>query len=296
MVADSGTRLPVDERPRLQFAGLMAVPPGRCHYRLPDLWSLLLIDYRTRVTLGAEVFEAEPGTVLFVEPDVAKDYLNSTRGSHYVVHFRAPLPPVHSVRLRQAFDPGVLAGAVQDRIQTVVRAFPDQLDRAEIALWDLLHLLGDLAGVNAQEDVITELTRHIDAGLHTHLTVGDLVVGTGYSHGHLLELFRLRHGTSIVGYIRRRRMDQARHLLSTDMPVASIAAQIGIPDLQAFNKAIRQQFGYGPRELRRRLMATGLRTPPPRDPRRQIDREARRRAPSRPDGPPGLGPEASLGR
>lgn len=239
----------------------MAVRPGRWQYRLPDLWSLLVTGYHSRARLGSEQYVIRPGTVMFMEPGVPKDYRHSEHGAHHVIHFRAPVPDDDRPRLPRAFDPGPLGRTVRDRMERVVQSFPDRVDRAEVALWDLLHLLDELAGSPSEPDVIDVLTARIDANLHTRLVIGDLVADSGYSHGHLLELFRDRHGDSIVGYVRRRRMEHARHLLGTDMPIVGIAVQIGMPDIQAFNKAIRHTFGCGPRELRSRLA-----TPRPQPP------------------------------
>ena len=54
-------------------------------------------------------------------------------------------------------------------------------------------------------------------------------------------------------YLRRCRLDRALYLLTqSDVPIKEIACEIGIPDLHAFNKAIRRGFGLAPRELRAR--------------------------------------------
>ncbi|MFC7621593.1 helix-turn-helix domain-containing protein [Microlunatus sp. GCM10028923] len=253
MVANSDTPLPTGTRPRLAFAGLMAIRPGRHQYRLPDLWSLLQVNYPARAILNGHQVQLRPGTVMIMEPGVPKDYRHTRASSHYVAHFRCPAPPPDAPRVPMAFDPGDLAAGVRDRFAVVTRCFAEDRDRAEIALWDLLFLIGDAYRPAGPPDVIATLVERIEANLHTRLSVRDLVASTGYSHGHLLALFRQAQGDSIVGYIRRRRMQQAQQLLATDMPIAVIAGQLGMPDLQAFNKAVRQHFGCGPRELRARL-------------------------------------------
>ena len=46
-------------------------------------------------------------------------------------------------------------------------------------------------------------------------------------------------------------MKRAHHLLTAStLPIASIAATVGIPDLQAFNKACRRTLGAPPRAVR----------------------------------------------
>jgi AraC family transcriptional regulator len=78
-----------------------------------------------------------------------------------------------------------------------------------------------------------------------------VAAAAGVSHNHLTRLFGSHLGTTVVGYVRRRRLEEAEHLLrNSTMPVARIARMVGIPDLQAFNKACRREFGQAPRALR----------------------------------------------
>jgi transcriptional regulator GlxA family with amidase domain len=73
----------------------------------------------------------------------------------------------------------------------------------------------------------------------------------GLSHNHLTRLFTAQLESTVVGYIRDRRMRRAHHLLTAStLPIASIAATVGIPDLQAFNKACRRTLGAPPRSVR----------------------------------------------
>ncbi len=69
---------------------------------------------------------------------------------------------------------------------------------------------------------------------------------------HLNRLCRAAFGMPLAAHIRRLRLDRAVHLLAhTENPVTLIAALVGIPDLQHFNKLIRRHTGKAPRELRR---------------------------------------------
>lgn len=54
-----------------------------------------------------------------------------------------------------------------------------------------------------------------------------------------------------MAYIRRRRLERAHHLLrASTLSIPAVAAAVGIPDLQAFNKACRRELGAPPRVLR----------------------------------------------
>lgn len=100
---------------------------------------------------------------------------------------------------------------------------------------------------------LAKAVRLIEHGLHKPLFAPELARVTGVSQRHLLSLFKDLTGTTIVGYIRRRRAERAYHLLThTNRTIPSIAAECGLADLQLFNKTLRQFYGCGPRELRRR--------------------------------------------
>ncbi|MFI6148551.1 helix-turn-helix transcriptional regulator [Streptomyces sp. NPDC051109] len=91
----------------------------------------------------------------------------------------------------------------------------------------------------------------IEARLGKPLTVPDIAAAAGASHNHLTRLFRAATGETVVGCIRARRMERARHFLqATTLSVPAVAASVGIPDLQAFNKACRRALGAFPRSIR----------------------------------------------
>jgi transcriptional regulator GlxA family with amidase domain len=92
---------------------------------------------------------------------------------------------------------------------------------------------------------------YIEGNLARSLTVPSLAAVAGVSHNHLTRLFRAETGTTVVAYIRQRRMARARHLLvSSTLSIPAIAASVGIPDLQAFNKTCHRELGGAPRAVR----------------------------------------------
>jgi AraC-like DNA-binding protein len=67
----------------------------------------------------------------------------------------------------------------------------------------------------------------------------------------MTRLFHAAVGKTIVGYVQERRAERARHLLAyTDLPIKTVAAQVGIEDLSRFNKTIRRWCGAPPRRVR----------------------------------------------
>jgi len=99
----------------------------------------------------------------------------------------------------------------------------------------------------------------IEHRLHRPVFAPDLARATGVSQRRLLAYFKGLTGTTIVGYIRRRRAERAFHLLTnTNRSISSIAIECGLADLQLFNKTVRDFYGCGPRALRSRRQATSI--------------------------------------
>lgn len=93
---------------------------------------------------------------------------------------------------------------------------------------------------------------YIERNLSGRLRVTDIARCAAVSPSHLSRLFRASFGVSVSTYIREQRSSRAAHLLrDTTQSISSIAASVGMPDLQAFNKFCRSQLGRSPSQLRR---------------------------------------------
>ena len=65
-----------------------------------------------------------------------------------------------------------------------------------------------------------------------------------------------QYGCTAGDLIRKARMEKARQLLErTDLPVGTLAGQVGIPDYNYFTRLFREQTGETPTAYRRRLRA-----------------------------------------
>ncbi|MGH2354685.1 MAG: helix-turn-helix transcriptional regulator [Chloroflexota bacterium] len=65
---------------------------------------------------------------------------------------------------------------------------------------------------------------------------------------HVLLLFRRETGMAPVEYLHRYRLQRARELLErTTLPVAEIAAPVGLPDPYYFSRAFKRREGVSPR-------------------------------------------------
>jgi AraC family transcriptional activator of pyochelin receptor len=78
-------------------------------------------------------------------------------------------------------------------------------------------------------------------------TLFDLARTVGTSHTQLNRGFRKMHGTSVFGYLRKMRLEEARHLLEKGgMNVTEAAIAVGYNSISSFSRAFSTHFGSKP--------------------------------------------------
>jgi AraC-like DNA-binding protein len=223
-------------------------------FRLPDLWSLHLYSYVAELAVDGTSHPIRPGSVSLVPPAAQSHYRYRGPSEHLYVHFRLVDRGVRQqIPVMQAA--GVETPALTAHLQQALTAYARSPARATAEIWAALWRVAQLTGVPAESApghaAVARAVSLIEAGLAGTLTVADIAHQIGISHNHLTRLFRAETGQTVVGYVRRRRLERAKHLLrETTMSIPAIAASVGIPDLQAFNKTCRREFGMAPRKLR----------------------------------------------
>ncbi len=91
----------------------------------------------------------------------------------------------------------------------------------------------------------------IDADLTADLSLTELASRQNISAGYLSTVFKKETGKTVSEYIREKRIDYARHLLSTThLQIQTVASSCGIMDVQYFSKLFRRQTGKSPKEYR----------------------------------------------
>lgn len=229
--------------------GVHGVSSSRDVFRLPDLWQLHLYGYEASLAVGSTTYEIRPGRVSLVPAGVQVTYRYRGRSEHLFVHLRMPRRgPVHEVPLMQdaGADTPVLSSLLRGAIESRSPA------RAAAEVWAVLWRIAGLTAPAGRPHAAIETTMaYVESHLAGPLSVPSLAGIAGISHSHLTRLFRAETGMTVVAYIRSRRMARAHHLLtSSTLPIPTVAAAVGIPDLQAFNKTCRHSLGRSPRAVR----------------------------------------------
>jgi AraC-like DNA-binding protein len=222
-------------------------------FRLPDLWQLHLYGWTGELAVGGTTHPVRPGHVSLIPPGEEVHFYYRGRSEHLFAHLRLPgTGEPRTVPVMQ--DAGREAPLLSGLLRQAVTAAPGTPARAASEIWTALWHVAQLAAVDPAgrpHEAVAAAMAHIEANLAVPLTVPEIARAARVSHNHLTRLFRAETGDTVVAHIRRRRLDRARHLLrASTLPIPAIAAAVGIPDLQAFNKACRRELGGAPRAVR----------------------------------------------
>ncbi|MFI6275243.1 helix-turn-helix domain-containing protein [Streptomyces sp. NPDC050988] len=222
-------------------------------FRLPELWQLHLYQYEAELTVDGTAHVIRPGRVSLVPPGATVRYRYRGRSEHLYAHLRiAPAGSPRTVPVMQ--DAGPELPMLTGLLLQAVASVPGEPERTRAEVWTALWRIAHLAPAAERpgpHPAVTAAIAHIEANLAAPLTVPAVAHAAGVSHNHLTRLFRSTTGGTVLAYIRRRRLDRAHHLLrASTLSIPAVAASVGIPDLQAFNKACRRELGASPRALR----------------------------------------------
>ena len=228
--------------------------PSADQYRLPDLWCLHLYRYEGTFELDGNPLPIRPRYASIVPPNTKMVYRYLGRSEHSYCHFRLA-PSRQNSPIRAMQDVGQRFAGLDSRLQDVALDVNAPPARRQAVVWDILWSLTSdpmkLSGRKVCHRTVERAMHLIDCGLAQPISVEELAASLGVSYGYISKLFRAETGESVVEYIRRRRADRAEHLLRySTMSITSIAASVGVPDLQQFNRMIHRTLGCSPREVR----------------------------------------------
>jgi len=213
-------------------------------------WMLIYYHQTNIVTIGSSQYTIQSGDmVLFppgtpcahadVGPKTHCDYL-----SFELVDAKSCLVVVPAV-IRQV--PHVLENFRKASSQILITPATCQA-----FAWNLLWSVSESLSRYRQAGMLYSGEDFIAKNLGRKFTVQEVADHCGIEQRVLLNLFRQQHGVTVKEFITRKRISESsRLLLTTDLTVKQVAAQVGFDDLQHFNKTIRNMTGMSPRELRK---------------------------------------------
>ncbi len=225
-----------------------------------------LYEYGGEMRLDDHAFSFAPGDLTITPAGVASRYHLPVPGHHWCIHFQAQssgresfVLPCH-IRLgpRRDFVIDRMAGIARLGAQGSATGGTGEVAAAaasaalqELLLW--LRLSTDAGGgtrgdgLDRGDAALERLAAIIAERFAEPLAVPDLARAVGMSQNHLARRFHQRFAMTIPRFLLARRIERARHLLQiTDLPVNVVAASVGMPDPQHFNKQFRRLVGHSP--------------------------------------------------
>ncbi len=240
--------------PRPRTIALGTHGPGRLTYRMHGLWQVHLYPYATSAVIGGVRVAIRPGCAGVTPPEALMAYELAHRSTHVYAHFSVLDGPC--VEAPALVDLGRAYARTEAALLEAAGWVAQAPDRAAARLWDVLWQVVAAAPAAPARDLVARARDRIEAQLPAAIDIGELADHLGCTHAHLSRCFRTRLDTTVIAYVRRRRVERAAHLLrSSSLPIAEVARQVGVADLHAFNKLLRRELGSAPRTVRRQVTA-----------------------------------------
>jgi AraC-like DNA-binding protein len=227
------------------------------HYVVQS-WCIHFYKYEATLIVGDNQLEITPGTVGIIPPGVSHEYHYRGRSEHLYAHFNLRSGAGDTMPIAALQDLGNEFTPLCERFEHAIHVFRSRPAQAEARVWDVLWDLSERTTRSEQRQTrrhaaLERACRVVHARISEPLSLADLATPAGVSPAHLTRLFRAEMGVTATDYLRRCRLERALHLLTrSDVPIKEVACEVGIPDLHAFNKAIRRGYSLSPRELRAR--------------------------------------------
>ncbi|PHP52982.1 AraC family transcriptional regulator [Actinomyces ruminis] len=253
---------------------------GSYHYNWhPSLEILVVVTGRIEVCVAGGVENHEPGDVVVINANaghatlatrprstvmclhVEADYLSSFTADGTVPHFDCRSTPITRDQPGFARLRTLLARMMLDAHRTGPGAAAAWESRLLDVIAVLFNHFPPTHTEPATPDPATTDRRalkravdYIDGSFRERITLTRLARHVGFSPGYLSQVFPQQVGMTFSEYLTRVRLRQAvRDLSETDHLIAQIAADVGFPDVKAFNTAFRRTFGRTPSAYRQLL-------------------------------------------
>ncbi len=217
----------------------------------PDHWTLFFLEHTGGFILNNRVEEFHDGYVALVAPGTKAGFLRTGDGTpHYSLTFGLT-KRLEVVALPSLTDLGDLKEVRRKEFEQARDWLSRSIGRSIAAVHNLLWSIAEPAHVLRSSANLYQFERLVMDKLAEKVSVASFAAEMGISQSQLLRIVRAEYGQTVQAFVREKRTEIARTLITTtDSPLKTIAAQTGMPDLQYFNKAVRNSSGLSPRALR----------------------------------------------
>jgi len=209
-----------------------------------------------------------PGDLVVSFPQQPTSYAHERPQRLWCIHFLPAQSAISPVRIASTVALGARRGYVMEHMARISRlhasAPRDALRQAMagVAMLELLLMLSDIsrrqndATQHLHDLAVAKAASWIESHATQSISIPDLAQRVGLHQHTLARHFRMRFGSTMQAYQLACRMGQARDLLEhSDVPIRTLATQLGFADIQHFSKHFRRQQGLAPQRYRRQSAA-----------------------------------------
>ena len=223
--------------------------PPHLHERHHEL--IVVLDGQMLLKTSGAEYMARAGDLLFYRQGLIHEEISQRNAPVHTLFIAfsstAPLPafPLH-------------APDSDGRVKELVWWLVQDL-RQRRAMDDCSHLLAAIIGelewlrTRARDPWLENVSAYLRANYAKKLSLPDLARHAQMSRFAFIRKFKKLVGRTPMTELRMTRLNEARNLLlSTNLPVKSIAPRVGLGDEFQFSKLYRRHFGLSPRQTRTR--------------------------------------------
>lgn len=102
-----------------------------------------------------------------------------------------------------------------------------------------------------KSELLDRITAYIESNYAAHITLSDLARRFYVSESSISHSFKRKMGVSVYRYVTQRRLIAAKTLIGKNLPLESVAEQIGFTDYSTFYRAFKQEFGISPKKYQK---------------------------------------------
>jgi AraC family transcriptional regulator len=227
---------------------------------IPEYWQLHVYRYNGMIKIEDVEYPFRPGMASLIPPNTLVEWHFPSSAPHYVVHFGVKSSRSENYAAPILLDLKKKYAMVCEQFEEMIKFYEFHSLRAEVKLWELLLNLiceGSTGSVLATQPILGVATQYIINNIREKLVVSEIAKQIHISHSFLTNIFKKNLNCTVAEYIRRQRVKKALYLLyRSSLTIKLIAIEVGIPDLQHFNKTIRTELGSSPRKIRENWLKT----------------------------------------
>ena len=217
----------------------------------PEHCTLFFLEHSGGFSLNNRVTPYGDGFVALVAPGTKSGFIRVGADTmHHSLTFNF-IKRTETVALPSLIDLGDLRDVRRKEFQDADRWLNISIGRGLSCLYNLLWSIAQPVDILRSSDLMYDFERLVIHRLSEKLTVASIASELNISQSQLLRCVHSEYNQTAQQFIREKRAEIAKNLIiTTSLPLKTIAAQTGMPDLQYFNKAMRSVSGLSPRALR----------------------------------------------